>query len=79
MRSALSLWSNRKRGPKRELLSLVGLLQHACRPFLPWLIDCANLVKELHHFVRLSPWECDDVNFWFTLLQDWNGKCLFLL
>ena len=85
VRSALSLWSNRKRGPKRELLSLVGLLQHACqaiphgRPFLRWLIDRAYSVKELHHFVRLSPWQCDDVNFWFTLLLDWNSKCLFLL
>ena len=85
VRSALSLWSNRKRWPKRELLSLVGLLQHACqaiphgRPFLRRLIDRAYSVKELHHFVRLSPWECDDVNFWFTLLLDWNGKCLFLL
>ena len=83
VRSALTLWSGRKRGSKRELLSLIGLLQHCCqavvhgRPFLRRLIDKAHSVAELHQFVSLSSWERDDLDFWLTLLRQWNGKSLF--
>ena len=57
---ALSAWSNKGAGSKRDLLSLIGLLQHRSQviplghPFLRCLIDRAHSVGELHHFVRLS-------------------------
>ena len=84
VRAKLSVWKNRKTGKKRELLSLIGLLQHCCqaivlgRPFLRRLIDRAHSVSEFHHFVKLSCWEQDDIKWWFKLLQSWNGKSLFL-
>lgn len=84
VRAALSTWDKKKSGTKRELLSLIGLLQHCCqaivlgRPFLRRLIDRAHSVADLHHFVKLSPWERDDLQWWFRLLQSWNGKSLFL-
>eukprot|EP00795_Rhopilema_esculentum_P007294 gene7294-12994_t len=83
VRAKLSVWKNRKTGKKRELLSLIGLLQHCCqaivlgRPFLRRLIDRAHSVSEFHHFVKLSCWEQDDIKWWFKLLQSWNGKSLF--
>ena len=56
----LSTWDNKHGRRKRDLLSLIGLLQHCTqaitigRSFLRRLIDRAHSVKELHHFVSLS-------------------------
>ncbi len=83
-RASLSSWEKAKHGSKRSLLSLIGLLQHCCqalvlaRPFLRRLIDRATRATELHHFVWLSPWERDDIVWWHTLLDRWNGRSLFL-
>ncbi len=83
IRSHLAAWVNRKRGTKRELLSLLGLLQHCCqaivhgRPFLRRLIDRASSVDQLFHFVSLSQWERDDLSWWNQLLSSWNGRSLF--
>ena len=81
---ALSTWDNKCWGRKRELLSLIGLLQHCTqaipigRSFLQCLIDRAHSVKELHHFVRLSVRERDDIAWWHRLILNWNGRSLFL-
>ena len=72
--------SNKRVGSKRDLLSLIGLLQH-CSQVIPLgqhLSDQAHSVGELHHFVRLSIWEKDDIRWWFHLISAWNGKSLFL-
>eukprot|EP00794_Sanderia_malayensis_P013029 gene13029-biopygen10387 len=79
----LSFWSTKFTGTKRELLSLIGTLQHCCqaivlaRPFLRRLIDRAHKVAKLHHHVQLSAWERDDITWWVTLLSRWNGRSLF--
>eukprot|EP00112_Aurelia_sp_Birch-Aquarium-sp1_P003277 Seg1363.36 transcript_id=Seg1363.36/GoldUCD/mRNA.D3Y31 product="Polyprotein P3" protein_id=Seg1363.36/GoldUCD/D3Y31 len=81
----LDTWKDRKTGTKRDLLSLIGLLQHCCqavvlgRPFLRRLIDRAKTVSELHHFVTLSLWEKEDIQWWYTIFKSWNGKSLFHL
>ena len=81
---ALSELSGKRATTKRVLLSLIGLLHHCCqaiplgRPFLRRLIDRAHSVRELHHFVRLSSWEIDDIKWWHHLILHWNGKSLFL-
>ena len=81
---ASSAWSNKCAGSKRDLLSLIGLLQHCSQgiplghPFLRHLIDRAHSVGESHHFVHLSIWEKDDIRWWFHLISAWNGKSLFL-
>ena len=85
IKALLDQWVSRKTGTKRELLSLIGRLQHCCqaitlgRPFLRRLIDRAYSVTELHHYVRLSPWEREDIAWWHTLFEKWNGRSLFLL
>ena len=83
IRECIRPWAEGKAGKKRELLSLLGRLQHCCqaivmgRPFLRRLIDRAHSVKELHHHVRLSRWELDDISWWSTLFSQWNGRSLF--
>lgn len=60
MRVELRSWRGMKACKKRELLSLIGVLSHACkavragRTFLRRLIDLSTLVKHLDHHVRLS-------------------------
>ncbi len=70
----LRYWSQHRYGTKRELLSLIGSLQHCCQavvlgsPFLrrlKRLKDRASSVKELHY---LSVWERDDIAWWNSLL-----------
>ena len=81
----LKIWSTKKSGTKRQLLSLIGRLQHCCqaielgRPFLRRLIDRASRVCALDHFVTLPAWERDDIFWWVKLFENWNGRSLFLL
>ena len=52
-------WQQRRSYTKKELLSLIGHLQHASRivrpghPFLRRMIDLSVSVSELHHHIRL--------------------------
>ena len=85
IKSELAFWVSHRAGTKRQLLSLIGRLQYCCqavvlgRPFLRRLIDRSCTVSELHHFVRLSVWEKDDIKWWDLLFKQWNGRSLFLL
>ena len=80
----LTFWSIKRAGRKRKLLSLIGLLQHCAQaiplgsPFLCRLIDHTHCVKQLDHFACLPPWEKDDIDWWYRLILNWNGKSLVL-
>ncbi len=56
----INQWGMRKVCTKRDLLSLIGHLQHACkvvpsgRSFLRRMINTSTSVKELYHHVRLN-------------------------
>lgn len=56
----LSTWRGRKACKKRELLSLISILSHACnaeragRSFLHRLIDLSMVPHHLHHYVHLT-------------------------
>jgi hypothetical protein len=69
----------RSSGKKRELLSLIGLLNHAAsvvrpgRAFLRNLIDAAASVSELDHWVHLNQRARADLAWWNTFLKVWNG------
>ena len=58
---------------QRELLSLIGQLQHACcvvrpgRSFLRRMIALSTMPKELYHWVRLSKEFRSDLRWWGTL------------
>ena len=79
LKSTLGGWRGRKACRKRELLSLIGVLAHACkvvrsgRPFLRRLIDLSMSVRRLDQFVRLN-WEArSDVEWWWHFCEKWNG------
>ena len=60
LQDVLLSWSTHQGGTKRELLSLIGSLHHACavinpgRAFLRHLIELSKVPKALHHFARLN-------------------------
>ena len=72
-------WQGRRSCTKRELLSLIGLLQHACcvvrpgRSFLRRMIALTKATKELHHRIRLNRGFRSDLQWWACFLPDWNG------
>ena len=77
--SVVRQWRSRKSCLKRELLSLIGQLQHACRvvkpgrSFLRRMIDLTSTTAELHHHIRLSAGFRSDLEWWHMFLAEWNG------
>ena len=73
----------RKKGlQKRDLLSLIGSLSHACkairagRPFLRRMIDLSMTAKRMDHFIRLNAEAKADIEWWYQLIGPWNGVSL---
>ena len=79
LRAVIIEWCVRKFCRKRELLSLIGQLQHACRvvragrTFLRRMIDLSSSIRELDHWVRLNREFRSDLRWWDLFLVDWNG------
>ena len=79
LKQLLRGFRGRKACRKRELLSLIGSLSHACkavrsgRAFLRRLIDLSCTVRQLDHFVRLSVSAKSDIEWWFQFAENWNG------
>ena len=77
LRVKISEWRGRKFCRKRELLSLIGQLQHACRvvragrTFLR-MNDLSSTGRELDHWVQLNKGFRSD-RWWDLFLEDWNG------
>ena len=82
VRMALARWSNRKSCTRRELESLIGTLQHACRvvrpgrSFLRRMIDLLTIPKKPHHHVRLNAQFQADVGWWKAFVVQWNGVAI---
>ena len=78
----LSSWLHRKKATKRQILSLVGLLQHACkvvrpgRTFVARMYSTAAKVKKLTHFSRLNKSFRSDLYWWHIFITNWNGFSL---
>lgn len=76
-------WTERKSCTKRDLLSLIGQLQHACcvvrpgRTFLRRMIGLSTTAKQLHHKIRLNKGFRSDLKWWSCFLPMWNGQGLF--
>lgn len=72
----------RKACKKRDLLSLIGVLSHACkavragRSFLRRLIDLSMVVKNPDNFVRLSQQAKSVIEWWFRFSESWNGVAM---
>ena len=75
----LAHWQQKKTATKREILSLVGLLQHATkvvkcgRTFTARMYATAAKVKELHYYTRLNKEFRSDLAWWHAFVQHWNG------
>ena len=79
IRNQLSAWLTQKRATKREILSLVGLLQHACkvvrpgRSFVSRMYSTATKLKQLSHYTRLNKDFRSDLHWWHAFVTIWNG------
>jgi len=78
----LGTWLDKKKATKREILSLVGLLQHAAkivrcgRSFVSRMYATAAKLQELEHFTHLNKDIRFDLSWWHTFLAEWNGISL---
>ena len=75
----LSEWKQRHTCIKRELLSLLGILHHACQvvcpgcTFLRQMIELSKVIKHPHHHIRLNTEFRTDLEWWILFLPSWNG------
>jgi hypothetical protein len=75
-------WAGRQHCRKRELLSLIGKLAHACkvvrtgRLFLRRMIELAARVEHLDHWVHFSVEFRADLGWWQAFLSSWNRHCM---
>ena len=82
LRACLASWRLRKHGKKRDLLSLIGLLSHACkavragRSFLRRLIDLSATTKILNRQIRLNAAARSDIQWWWQFSASWNGVAM---
>ena len=83
IRHQVAAWLSRKKATKREILSLVGLLQHATkvvtpgRTFISRMYSAAARLKRLSHFTRLTKDFHSDLRWWHLFATHWNGLSLF--
>jgi len=70
LKETISKWQAKRVCTERELLSLIGQLQHACcvvrvgRTFLRRMIELSTVPKELRHRVRLNEAIQSDLAWW---------------
>ena len=80
--SLVSAWSHRKACRKRELLSVIGKLAHACkvvkpgRTFLRRMMDTAQRARKLDHWIHLTAEFRSDLLWWHMFLPLWNGRSM---
>ncbi len=81
----LEEWECKRKCRKRELLSLIGKLSHACkivrlgRIFLRHMINQSMKAKRLDHWLYLSAEFRADVGWWQAFLQAWNHRSMMQL
>ena len=79
LKQEIRSWAQRRSCTKRELLSLIGQLQHACcvvkpgRSFLRRMISLSTVARDLHHHIRLNRGFRSDLQWWCQFLSAWNG------
>ncbi len=82
LRASLANWKLKRSGKKRDLLSLIGLLSHACkairagRSFLRRLIDLSATTKVLNRHIRLNAAARSDLQWWWQFSTLWNGVAM---
>ena len=83
IRTQLATWLGRRKATKREILSLVGLLQHATkvvrpgRTFVSRMYNTAARIKKLHYYTTLTKAFKSDLHWWHFFVNSWNGISFF--
>ena len=78
-------WERRKACTRRELESLIGILQHACkvirpgRSFLRRAISLLSITKQPHHHIRLNAEFRSDIRWWKAFETNWNGTAIMAI
>ena len=82
LKQLLLEWGNKKSCRRKELESLIGLLNHACkvvrpgRSFLRRMIDLLHAIHHPHNSttpIRLNRGFRSDLAWWHQFVQQWNG------
>lgn len=80
----LETFQYKKSCTKRELLSLLGHLNFACRVILPGrsfishLIALSTTVEPLHYHIKIDRMCRADLSMWLKFLRSWNGVSFFI-
>ncbi|XP_020607313.1 uncharacterized protein LOC110045990 [Orbicella faveolata] len=83
-KQALHQWSLKKSATLRELQSLIGTPQFACRviapgpPFLQRIIHLTMGTHPPHWHIKLNAGFRKDIKMWVDFLEHWNGVSIFL-
>ena len=83
LRNQITAWLPRKKATKREILSLISLLQHATkvvapgRTFVSRMYKAAARLKKLSHITRLTAGFRSDLRWWHLFVIRWNGISFF--
>lgn len=84
LKMVLKRWETKRAGKKRDLLSLIGYLQHAAkavrqgRSFLRRLIKASTVVDNLDGFLRLNVVAYSDIKWWSVFASQWNGTSMLV-
>ena len=79
LRELVAKWRRRKVCTKKELQSLAGHLNHACkvirpgRCFLRGLFDLISQFRRQDHMIRLNSAFRADLEWWHVFATSWNG------
>ena len=82
LQDLVTSWLGKKSCLKRELQSLAGKLQHACkvvrpgRTFLRRVFELLSVTSRKHHHIRLNAMFRSDLLWWSTFLSTWNGVAI---
>ena len=82
--SAVDMWLSKKVCTRRELESLIGTLQHACkvikpgRSFLRRAIALLSVAKRRHHHIRLNTDFQSDMMWWKVFASHWNATAVII-
>ena len=84
LRVAFDIFQKRRSCTLKELQSLIGSLNFACkvippgRPYLQRMIELTRNVKQPHHHIKLSAGFFKDLEMWKQFIVNWNGASFFL-
>ena len=84
LQEELKMWSTRRKATLKELQSLIGSLNFACkvvppgRAFLQRIINLTIGISKPHHHIKLNKAFYGDINMWQNFVEHWNCKQSFL-